>query len=152
MKKILVLNMIISLIIVSCIQEPVKFPMGAWSLVQTQRVTNGKTVVTFPTAINKGKTTQIKMYSEKNWMFVGKSYRDTVVIDVFGGGTYSLEGIQYEENIMYHYGKQWVGRISKNMTMRLVNDTLVQSYHPISAIDGQPIDSVTNIQKYIRLK
>jgi hypothetical protein len=152
MKKILLFNIIISLIIVSCSQEPIKFPLGAWSLVQIQRVTNGKTVVTFPTEKNKEKTTQMKMYSEKNWMFVGKSDRDTVVVDVYGGGTYTLEGIQYEENIIYHYGKQWVGRVSKNMTMELVNDTLVQSYHPISAIDGLPVDSITNIQKYVRLK
>ena len=152
MKKSLILSLVISLVLISCKQEPVKFPMGAWSLVQTQRVTNGKAVITFPTEANKGKTTQVKMYSEKNWMFVGKSYRDTIVADVYGGGTYTLEGTQYEENIMYHYNKQWVGRISKNMTMELVNDTLIQSYHPISATDGQPVDSIRNVQKYIRLK
>ena len=152
MKKILLFNMIVSLMVVSCSQEKVKFPIGAWSLVQTQRVTNGKTIVTFPTEKNKDKTTQMKMYTEKYWMFVGKSDRDTVVANVYGGGTYSLEGIQYEENIMYHYGKQWVGRVSKDMTMELVNDTLVQSFHPINATDGQPVDSITNVQKYVRLK
>jgi len=144
--------MIILSIIIGCSPEPVKFPIGAWSLVQTKRVTNGKSVVTFPTPSNKGITSQIKMYSENTWTFVGKSSRDTVVIDVFGGGTYTLEGISYEENIIYHYGKQWIGRTSKNMTLELVTDTLVQSYHPVSAIDGQPVDSITNIQKYVRLK
>ena len=152
MKKVLLLNMIVSLMVVSCSQEKVKFPIGAWSLVQTQRVTNGKTIVTFPTEKNKDKTTQMKMYTEKYWMFVGKSDRDTVVANVYGGGTYSLEGIQYEENIMYHYGKQWVGLVSKNMTMELVNDTLVQSFHPINATDGQTVDSITNVQKYVRMK
>ena len=152
MKKTLILFVIISAIITSCSQEPVKFPIGAWNLVQTQRVTNGKSVITFPTAANAGKTSQIKMFSEKTWMFVGKSLRDTIVADVYGGGTYTLEGTKYEEYIMYHYGKQWIGRTSKNMTMELVNDTLVQSYHPINASDGLAIDSITNIQKYVRLE
>jgi hypothetical protein len=152
MKISLSLFTIISLLVISCSKEPVKFQIGAWNLVQTIRVTNGKPVVTFPTATNTGKTSQIKMYSEKNWMFVGKSLRDTVVLDVYGGGTYTLEGTKYEENIMYHYGKQWVGRTSKNMTMELVNDTLVQSYHPINATDGLAVDSITNIQKYVRLR
>jgi hypothetical protein len=152
MKKTLVFSIILALVILSCKQEPFKFPIGAWSLVQTQRTTNGKTVVTFPTEANKGKTTQLKMYSEKNWSFVGKSLRDTIIADVYGGGTYTLEGSIYEETIMYHYGKQWIGRVSKNMTLELVNDTLVQTYHPISAVDGQPVDSITNIQKYVRLK
>ena len=151
MKKLFLPVLTISLII-SCTQQPVKFPIGAWNLVQTQRVTNGKSVITFPTEANKGKTTQLKMYSEKNWVFVGKSARDTVVADVYGGGTYTLNGSQYEETIMYHYGKQWVGKVSTNMTLELVNDTLVQSYHPISTITGQAVDSILNIQKYARLK
>ncbi len=152
MKKSLVLIMIILSIIIGCSPEPVKFPIGAWSLVQTQRVTNGKPVVTFPTEANKDKTSQIKMYSENTWTFVGRSLRDTIIVDVYGGGTYTIEGINYEENIMYHYGKQWVGRTSKNMTLKLENDTLVQSYHPINTATGQPVDSITNIQKYVRLK
>ncbi|MCK7536062.1 MAG: hypothetical protein MZV63_36295 [Marinilabiliales bacterium] len=152
MKKLILLFLIIPVIIISCSQEQPKFQIGAWKLVQTQRVTNGKVVVTFPTDLNKEVNSQLKMYSEKNWMFVGKSLRDTVVADVYGGGTYTLEGTKYEETIMYHYGKQWVGRTSKNMTMEFVSDTLVQSYHPISAVDGQAVDSITNIQKYVRLR
>jgi hypothetical protein len=152
MKKIIFLSLIIALIIGSCAKQKSKFPQGVWQMVQVQRVANGKSRVTFPTAANKGKITQIKMWSEKYWMFVGSTDRDTVIIDTYGGGTYTLEGIQYVENILYHSGKAWVGVINKNMTLELVNDSLVLSYHPIRARDKQLVDSVTYFEKYVRLE
>ena len=152
MKKVLFFGLIISLVIISCVKQENKFPQGAWEMVQVQRVANGKSRVTFPTDANRGKLTQIKMWSEKNWMFYGKRDRDTAIIDLYGGGTYTLDGTQYEENIYIHNAKEYEGRISKNMTMELVNDTLVMSYHPIRASDMQVVDTVAYFEKYIQLK
>ena len=152
MKNVIFLSLVIAIIIGSCAQQEKKFPQGVWQMVQIQRVANGKSRVTFPTATNKGKITQIKMWSEKYWMFVGSNDRDTVIIDAYGGGTYTLEGIKYEENILYHNGKAWIGVINKNMTLELVNDSLVLSYHPIRASDRQIVDSVIYHEKYVRLE
>lgn len=153
MKNFFLLAAVTLMVIVSCAkQEPVKFPQGAWNMVQVQRVTNGKSEITFPTDANRGKLTQVKMWSEKNWMFYGKSDRDTVIVDLYGGGTYTLEGTNYEENIYIHHAKRYENLINRNMTMELVNDTLVMTYHPIDEINNELVDSIIVYQKYIPLK
>ena len=149
MKKNLFLSMIIALIIVSCTQqETVKFPMGAWKLVQVQRIANGKTRITFPTATNKG--VQIKVLSEKHWANMGNRDRDTVIIDIYAGGTYTFEGKTYVEDVLYHSSKSYIGK-KVQMTLELKNDTIYQTYNPINA-EGQVVDSVLIVEKMIQLE
>jgi hypothetical protein len=148
MKKVIFLSLVIALIIGSCAEQESKFPQGAWQLVQIQRIANGKTRVTFPTATNKG--TSIKMWSEKHYSVLGNRDRDTLIVDLYTGGTYKLEGIQYEEDVMYAKDKPYIGKNIK-MSMELRNDTLLQSYNPVNT-KGQFVDTVRYVEKYIRLK
>jgi len=149
MKKVIFFGLIISLMILSCAKQESKFPQGVWQLVQTQTVGNGVTIVGFPV---NWSGSMIKMWSEKHWTNVDKSIRYyTMRKDMYAGGTYTLEGNQYEEQILYHNNKDYEGRISANMTLELRNDTLIQSYHPLGS-DGHVVESVSNIEKYIRLE
>lgn len=146
MKKTLFLGLIISLIIVSCAKQESKFPQGAWQLVQTQSVANGKAEVRFP-IIWTG--SQIKMWSEKHFMFVGRWNKDTLHGDMYGGGTYTLEGNQYEEYVLYHNFKAFEGQ-KVPMSLELRNDTLIQTFHPVDST-GKQVENIL-VEKYIRLK
>lgn len=148
MKKIVFLSLVIAIIIGSCAQQEKKFPQGAWKLVQVQRIANGKTRITFPTATNKG--TQIKVLSEKHWANMGHRDRDTVIIDVYAGGTYTFEGKTYVEDVMYHNAKNYIGKKVK-MSLELKNDTIYQTYNPIN-VNGQVVDSVLIVEKSIPLE
>jgi hypothetical protein len=148
MKKNLFFSMIISLLIVSCTQQESKFPQGAWNLVQTQTITDGKVEIGFPVAWTGS---LVKMWSEKNWSNIGKWVEDTLSGDIYAGGTYTLEGNQYEEYIVCHSAKQYEGRKSTNMVLELKNDILILSYHPFDST-GKQIENISSLEKYIRLK
>jgi len=143
MKKVFFFGLIISLMILSCAKQESKFPQGTWEKVQTLRVVDGNAEVRFPVTYTGF---QIKMWTETNWMFIQRYYRDTITTIDYGTGTYTLDGNQYEEDILYLGNEIYDGTINKNMTMELKNDTLYQSYHPLMA-NGQQPDSVTACSK-----
>jgi hypothetical protein len=90
MKNLFLLSAIILLLFVGCDkQETVKFPQGAWQLVQTQTITDGNVQEGFPVTWNGW---LIKMWTEKNWANIGKWVEDTLSGDLYCGGTYTLEG------------------------------------------------------------
>ena len=90
------------------------------------------------------------MWSEKNFMFVGRWQQDSVTIDNYGFGTYILNGNEYEETVMYHFMKEYQDQKIK-MTLELKNDTLVQVYHPVDST-GKSIENISSVEKYVRLK
>jgi hypothetical protein len=146
MKKTIFLCLIIALIIGGCTQQVSKLPQGAWQLVQSQRVINDSIVKMFPV---KYSGSDIKMWSEKNFLVVGRLKIDTTFIDNYVGGTYKLEGNRYEESILYHVNKKAIGQTVK-MLLELKNDTLIQTY-PVDD-SGQLIKGGYYIEKYTRLK
>jgi hypothetical protein len=148
MKKTLLLGLIISLIITCCTNQQNKFPLGAWKNVKFQSIITdslGKIV------INNYNIDVVKMWSEKNFSFVGQWKQDTVIRDFYGGGTYKLEGNRYEENVVYHFsqpGKVWNYTLKALLELR--NDTLIQT----SPVDdnGQINKNRYSIEKYIQIK
>ncbi|MDF1571794.1 MAG: hypothetical protein P1P82_09285 [Bacteroidales bacterium] len=128
--------------------EKNKFPQGAWKNVKFQHIFTdslGKTVT------NDYNIDFLKMWSEKNFSFIGHWKQDTLIRDFYGGGTYKLEGNRYEEHVVYHFTQP--GKVM-NYTLKalieLKNDTLIQ----ISPVDdnGQIDKKSYSIEKYIQVK
>lgn len=148
MKKATFFGLIISAIIVSCTNQQNKFPQGAWKNVQFQSMITdslGKIVT------NNYNLDVVKMWSEKNFSFIGQWKQDTIIRDFYGGGTYNLEGNRYEENVVYHFSHP--GKVMKytlKALLELRNDTLIQT----SPVDdnGQINKKRYSIEKYIQVK
>jgi hypothetical protein len=147
MKKIIYLSLVTILIAGSCTQEKRSSIEGAWQLVVTQSVANGKTETTYP-GVLVGK--EFKTWAGKNFMFVGRWTENSTVTDNYGFGTYTLDGTNYEETILYHFNKPYEGQTIK-MKLELKNDTVFQIYHRLDAA-GKPDEKVYSVEKYIRLK
>jgi len=148
MKKLILFSLIISLLIGSCIQQENKFPQGAWKLVQSQGTTTDSSGNIISVNYHPVFT---KMWSEKNFSFIGQWQQDTIIRDFYGGGTYKLEGTRYEETEIYHWSRpKTVLNEKLKMLLELRNDTLIQTY-PVD--DNGQIDK-TNfyVEKYIQLK
>lgn len=147
MKKIFYLSLVILLISVSCTQKK-KLPVeGAWQLIGTQSVTNGKVETTYPGVLVGS---EFKSWSQKNFMFVGRWIEDSITTDNYGFGTYTLDGDNYAETVLYHFNRPYEGQTIK-MKLELRNDTLFQIYHRLDST-GKPDEMVYSVEKYIRLK
>ncbi|MDM8002828.1 MAG: hypothetical protein QUS66_07900 [Bacteroidota bacterium] len=146
MKKIAILSSLLLIMLAGCKQEPVNPVVGAWDLIYARQVVNDSTVSTFPGTYQGS---QVKMWCNNYWMFVGEFTQDTVKTDGFGGGSYTLEGIVYKETIKYHSSKDYVG---ETIRMRIVvaNDTLIQVW-PADEM-GEVDKSNYTSEKYVKVK
>lgn len=146
MKKITITSAMLLLILIGCNQEPVNPVVGAWNLVYAKQVENDSVIATFP-ADYQG--SQVKMWCNNYWMFVGEYSQDTVKSENYGGGSYSLEGIVYKETIKYHVTEDYIG---ETLRMRIVvaNDTLIQVW-PANET-GEVDKSNYHSEKYVRVK
>ena len=140
--------LMIFLIISSCGSKEVKNPeIGAWQLHYSKRVA-ADTVAFEVVGFISG--SEIKVWSGKNFISVGQFKQDTVYRDMFSGGSYKLNGDQYEETILYHVNKANVGKTVK-MLLGIKGDTLIQTW-PVDK-NGQLIDKhYYYIEKFIRVK
>lgn len=142
MKRTIFLSLIIALIIGSCTHQKKSPIEGAWQLVYGNW---SDETGTFPAQI---KGSDIKMWSKEYSTFVGHFQIDSLAQDIYGGGTYKLEGNRYEETLLYHYFKYFIGKKVKFL-LEIQNDTLILNY---------PTDKNWNLaekystEKYIRLK
>lgn len=146
MKKTAILSSLLLIMLLSCKQEPVNPVIGAWDLIYAKQVVNDSVIAVFPDTYQGS---QVKMWCNNYWMFVNKYAMDTVTIDGFGGGSYTLEGIVYKETIRYHSTADFVGQ---TLRMRIVvaNDTLVQVW-PADEM-GEVDKSNYWSEKYVRVK
>ncbi|HEX7585855.1 MAG TPA: hypothetical protein VF373_14300 [Prolixibacteraceae bacterium] len=97
---------------------------GAWSLVYYQSIAKDSVVGRY---IGKDVIgSQIKVWSNDHFVFVGRFKVGSREADNYGGGTYTLEGSQYIETILYHINKQWIGTKPK-MLIEIKGDTLYQT-------------------------
>jgi len=146
MKKILIISTSLLLLLAGCNQEPANPVIGAWDLFYAKQVINDTTTATFP---GNYQGSQVKMWSDNYWMFVGEYTQDTITGQNFGGGSYTLEGLVYKETIKYHSTPDYVGQTFR---MRIVvkNDTLIQVW----PADEKGEVSKTNYtsEKYVRVK
>lgn len=138
--------LVIAAIAGSCTSSQSRFPQGAWKLDQVLNVSGNKVVKYFP-AGSPG--SDIKMWTKGHFLFVGRFQNDTSFTDNYGGGKYTLNGNIYEEEIMYHSSRNYIGTRVR-MVLELRHDTLVQTY-PVNEI-GEPNKQNFYIERYVRLE
>ena len=145
--KNLICCLVISVFLLACTQEEKSPIEGAWKNFLFQSISTdslGKTITI------DYKIDVVKMWSEKNFSFIGQWNQDSIIKDFYGGGTYKLDGNKYEENVVYHFsrpGKIWDYNLKGLLEIR--NDTLIQTA-PVDE-NGQIIKSRYFIEKYVRL-
>lgn len=146
MKKVAVLSSLLLIMLAACNQKPVNPVVGAWDMIYAKQVQNDSVVATFPGTYQGS---QVKMWCNNYWMFVGEFSQDTVKTDSFGGGSYTLEGIVYKETIKYHSSNSY---LDKTIRMRIVvaNDTLIQVWPADET--GEVNKSNYTSEKYVRVK
>jgi hypothetical protein len=135
----------ISIIVLSCVQQQSKPIEGAWNLVYAQNIAGDTLVREFPGDYTG---TAIKIWSKGYVLYVGRLKMDTTYIDGYGGGPYKLNGNRYEENIQYFSNQSYVGMTVK-MLLEIRNDTLIQTW-PIDD-NGQIDKSNYRQEKRVRL-
>ncbi|BEG99708.1 hypothetical protein [Bacteroides sedimenti] len=140
--------LIVLFTISSCTQHKKILPIGAWKLVFAQQMSGDSVVNKF--SVDKNGT-QLKIWSENNFFFVGrkKMDQDTAFSDTYGSGTYKLTDNQYQEVVLYHHNKLVVNTVI-NMILEIKGDTLTQSW-PVDQY-GKVIPANYYVEKYIRLK
>ena len=146
MKTILLCCLIITLGFFSCGKKKSPDIEGAWKLVHYQTNKGDSIFVEFP---GKNDMDMIKIWSGNHFMCVGRSKIDTTVSDMYGTGTFKLEGNKYVENVRILFYKPWEGKTIK-MTIEIKNDTLIQTY-PVDD-NGQMDKSWAWIEKYVRIR
>jgi hypothetical protein len=146
MKKAILLILIASVTTLVGAQNAEVNPQGAWNLVQILNEVDGNTNIVFPSATSK--MSQHKVWTKNKWMFASNYVGETGTFNDYGGGSYTLEGNQYAEYIDFSTYKEYLGKTVK-MKMKFVNDTLVQSYHPVDTL-GNVMENLMIIEKYVR--
>lgn len=119
---------------------------GTWQLVGGWWFNNNGEKVAFS---GKELFNLTKMWSGKYFACVGKYRVADKDLDSFVGGTFSLDGKKYVEDITYHVNKSAVGK-KVNMLMEMKGDTLIQIW-PVDAT-GKADKNKSNCEKYIRMK
>jgi len=148
MKLSLLAGLIISIIFLSCNpnEKQHRKIAGAWSLVYYKSFAKDTVIGVYVGKNVNG--SQIKVWSDEHFVFVGRFKVNDKQSDNYGGGTYTLQGSQYTETIDYHINKQWIGKQYK-MLIEIKGDTLMQ-YWPVN--DMWKIDkSNYTIEKYVRI-
>jgi hypothetical protein len=146
MKKILIIFSIALLAVIACKQEPSNPIEGQWNLIYGKAVVNDSVTGEFP-GIYQG--SDMKWWSSDHFIFVGKFTMDTVTMNSWGGGTYTINGTDYAETVQYHTSPDLIGKTYK-MLVTVKNDTLVQIW-PVKD-DGQIDKGNYRLERYIRLK
>ena len=142
MKKLIILGLILFVTICSYAQEKKSPIEGAWKLVYAKWAAFDQT---FP-ALVKG--SDIKIWTKEHFAFVGQFKADTMVMDNYGWGTYTLTGNKYTENVVFHADKPSIGKSIK-LLLEIKNDTLTQSY---PADDNWKLPTKYSTEKYVRVK
>lgn len=148
MKKFTFLAVGFALIIFSCTkkQEIISPVEGVWNQVGYTWI-SGDTITNYRMP-SPELGSQIKIWTKNYWSFTGIGKTDTANIDLFGCGTYTLNGNDYEEKIIYHNDKTTVNTIYKAL-LEIKNDTLYQTAHPTDST-GRVMENYTSIEKYVR--
>ena len=115
------LTMVLCVTLLGCASEPKNKVEGTWKLV-AGTAKNADTTIDYASIHFSG----MKMFSGNHWMFVGRHVRNNDTIAMYGGGNFTLEGINYLEFPLYHQHKPWVGDTIP-WEIRLTNDTLIQN-------------------------
>lgn len=119
---------------------------GTWELVSFKAVVDGEITMQF-SGNNRGE--QMKSWSDKQFIFVGKFDNGERITPNFGNGTYTLNGNHYEEHINIHTSKSYEGKTVK-LYIEFKGDTLIQ-INPVK--DDWTVDKNNcRIEKYIKVE
>jgi len=120
--------------------------IGSWNFIEIKGSDNGDP---YNISIESAGGSRIKMWSNTHFLFVGQIIDENGnIIDRSGGGTYSLDGKRYIENVRYNFNKAYEGA-TVEMRLEIKGDTLIQTY-PVDA-DGNIDKDNYAIEKYVRL-
>lgn len=142
MKKIAFYLMVL-IAFIGCTQKMDKLPEGTWKMVNYQTYSGDTLLMDY---VMNDSDKQVKIWSKNYFMFVGQ-YKDSITHDNYGGGTYKLNGNQYEEFIEYHSYKEYVGKTIK-LLLELKNDTLIQTF-PVD--ENWKTGKKYYIERYVRM-
>lgn len=116
---------------------------GTWKIQGFTIINNGN-----KTDFDLSKGSQIKMWSDKHFIFVGIYNEGNQAQNNFGGGTYTLDGNHYTERIDYFTVPANIGN-SVRILLEFKNDTLIQIY-PADA-DWKVDKNNYQIEKYVKI-
>jgi hypothetical protein len=116
MKTRIILALLFACTVASSHAQSSKSPLvGTWEMTSAIWTEGGKET---HWAIGKDSGSQLKMYSQGYFLFVGREKEsDKPAADNFGGGTYTLMGDNYSETIQYH---TMAGLVGKTLHFKLV--------------------------------
>ncbi len=118
---------------------------GAWNLTYMKTVSNGSVAYSYPGNLVG---TDMKIWSGNHFACIGRFTMNGELLNNYVGGTYTLNGNRYQENIEYHANETAVGA-KPQMLLVLKGDTLIQTW-PVDT--GGKIDSKNySVEKYVRL-
>ena len=121
--------------------------IGTWKLKAATLVEKGDTTVTdFTRDISF-----IKIINETHFAFLQhdlKKGKDSAAVFVAGGGTYSLKGDRYTENLEYCSARDWEGN-RFDFKVSIKGDTLVQE--GVEKVESAGVNRI-NIERYVRVK
>jgi hypothetical protein len=145
MKKLFLLTACIILLIAGCAQEE-KSPLeGTWRCISVGSIQFPDSG--FQAMADNG---MIKTFSKKYFTFVGHVFNDSVTLDEYGAGTYTLDGDKYEEFIIYHEIKSLIGKRFKALD-EIRNDTLIHRFN-MDTVSSWQLGKGYVTEKFVRLK
>lgn len=132
----------------SCTPKPNKNTLeGTWKLLSGTLIEKGDTTVTNYT---EGKSF-VKIINGSHFAFLLHDLakgKDSTALYSSGGGTYSLQGADYTENLEYCTDRAWEGH-TFHFKVEIKGDTLTQS--GVEKIEKEGIDRI-NIERYVRVR
>ena len=120
---------------------------GTWTLISGTTDEKGKITTTYYTKDQR----MIKIINDTHFAFLKHALKpDSAGKNNFdaGGGTYTLSGDEYKENLEYYNDRNWEGK-SFSFKVKIQNDTLIQT--GVEKVEGAGIDRIIT-EKYLRTK
>ncbi|MDV3309525.1 MAG: lipocalin-like domain-containing protein [Cyclobacteriaceae bacterium] len=119
---------------------------GTWRLISGTLVEDGDTTVTDYTRAER----MIKIINDSHFAFLRHDLnkgQDSPAIFVAGGGSYTLQGDRYTENLEYCSEREWEGSTFE-FTVAIEGDTLIRQ--GIEKVESLGVERY-NIEKYVRV-
>jgi len=118
MKKLV--SVFIVIVFTGCLPNNKSSIHGTWKLISATRSLGDSVIY----STGKAKFSQIKMIYNGHFVFTGRFIVNNDTLDNYGGGTYSLQRINYTENIAYHMNRSYIGN-SIPFEAHIAHDTLI---------------------------